>query len=101
LAEEGCFDVILIADTIFNHNQHENLLKSCKELLRSNGVVLTTYSHHVVKWADRDMLFFDIAKDMGFTAEQIYIEKWQEMFPEDSGSLDVRRTVYAWKLYVS
>ena len=41
------FDVILIADVIFNHNQHENLLKSCKKLLKSGGAVLTTFSHHV------------------------------------------------------
>ncbi|KAJ3339185.1 nicotinamide n-methyltransferase [Kappamyces sp. JEL0680] len=106
LARKGPFDVILLADVIFNHSQHENLLRSCKRLLAPQGCVLTTYSHHgkqrqlilVTKWADRDMVFFDIARALGFVAESLYTEKWQEMFPEDAGSLDLRQTVCAWKL---
>jgi nicotinamide N-methyltransferase len=98
LTTQGKFDLILLADLIFNHSQHENLLKSCQELLAPNGVVLTTYSHHVVKWAYRDNKFFEIAQEMGFECEKIIDEKWDPMFPDDVGDLDVRRTVHGWTL---
>jgi nicotinamide N-methyltransferase len=98
LTTHGKFDLILLADLIFNHNQHDNLLKSCKEFLNPGGIVFTTYSHHVVKWAYRDDKFFEIAEEMGFKCEKVFEEKWDPMFPDDTGDLDVRRTVHGWKM---
>ncbi|KAJ3326032.1 nicotinamide n-methyltransferase [Boothiomyces sp. JEL0866] len=100
LTKYGKFDLILLADLIFNHNQHANMLKTCKEMLSANGIVLMTYSHHVVHRASKDLVFFDVAKEFGFTCERLYEQKWDPMFPEDSGDLDVRSTVYGWKLYL-
>jgi nicotinamide N-methyltransferase len=98
MLSDGKFDVILMADLVFNHSQHTNLLKTCVEMLANDGIILKTYTHHVAKWAYRDMEFFNIAKNFGFQAEKIYEEKWQPMFPDDVGDVEVRSTVHGWIL---
>ncbi|KAI8908482.1 hypothetical protein EDD86DRAFT_207774 [Gorgonomyces haynaldii] len=100
-ANEGKFDLILLADLIFNHTEHERMLKTCLLALKDDGVVLTTFSHHVPKWADRDLKFFEIAQDLGFASEELYSEKWTAMFPDDKGDLDMRQTVRCFKLWKS
>ena len=93
------FDVVLMADLIFNHSEHHNLLRSCKELLSDDGVIITTFTHHVVKWADRDMKFFAVASELGFDHELVFQEKWDCMFPDDEGDEDIRSTVSCYRLW--
>ena len=117
------FDLILLADLIFNHTEHQNLLKSCREALAPGGVVITTFTQyvpfvspfftrklnlkpffhnsHVVKWADRDDKFFEYAVEepYKFQVEKLYEERWSAMFPDDIGDEDVRSTVHAFKLW--
>ncbi|RKO88957.1 S-adenosyl-L-methionine-dependent methyltransferase, partial [Blyttiomyces helicus] len=94
------FDLIILADLIFNHTEHANLLKTCAQCLAPGGVVLTTFTHHVVKWADRDMKFFEIAAadPLNFEFEKLYEDRHSPMFPDDDGDLDVRSTVHAYRL---
>jgi nicotinamide N-methyltransferase len=96
----GRFDYIFLADLIFNHSEHKSMLKTCKECLKENGIVLTTFSHHLPKFEKRNMLFFDKAAEMGFEFEKMYEEKWDVMFEEDEGDVEVRRTVYCYKLWL-
>ncbi|KAJ3053697.1 nicotinamide n-methyltransferase [Rhizophlyctis rosea] len=117
------FDLILLADLIFNHTEHQNLLKSCREALAPGGLVITTFTQyvspflifgappdnvsltpqysHVVKWSDRDDKFFEYAVEepYKFQVEKIYEERWSAMFPNDTGDEDVRSTVHAFKLW--
>ena len=37
--EDEKFDLIILSDLIFNHNQHHNLLKSCMQLLNATGLI--------------------------------------------------------------
>ena len=98
LTLNGKFDVILMADLIFNHSQHENILKTCQQVLKQSGIIIKTFSHNVVKWADRDMKFFELATAMGFKHEHLYDEKWNPMFPNDPGDVEVRSTVHGYIL---
>jgi nicotinamide N-methyltransferase len=100
LISNGQYDLILLADLIFNHTEHYSLLKSCKECLRPTGSVLVIFTHHVVKWAERDLMFFERAVEpqFGFVVEKLGVEKWQCMFPEDAGSEEVRSTVNMYRL---
>lgn len=95
------FDLIILADLVFNHTEHVHLLESCLKTLSKNGIVLTSFTHHIVKYADRDLKFFEIAKypEFNFNIEQIYVEKWDPMFPEDPGDVNVRSTVQCFKLW--
>ena len=92
------YDLILMADLIFNHKEHDHLLESCTLLLSPKGKILVTFSHHVVKWADRDMKFFDKAVEWGFTVEKLKSEVWDCMFPDDQGDELVRKTVHFYEL---
>ena len=98
LTVNGKFDLILMADLIFNHSQHENILKTCQQVLNKSGMILKTFSHNVVNWADRDMKFFDLAAEYGFRHELIYDERWDPMFPDDPGDVEVRSTVHCYIL---
>ncbi|KAJ3273692.1 nicotinamide n-methyltransferase [Terramyces sp. JEL0728] len=95
----GQFDLILLADLIFNHHQHENLLLSCQYLLSKDGICLVTFSHHNPQWVDRDLAFFENAQKYGLGYEKLYEEKWTPMFKDDVGDEQVRATVYGYKLF--
>ncbi|KZP25858.1 hypothetical protein FIBSPDRAFT_368717 [Athelia psychrophila] len=106
------FDVIILSDLVFNHSQHIALLQSCLDTLAPHPsncseetkatvpapVVLVFYSHHVPRYADRDLRLFVEAKERGWVCEEMAVEKYPPMFPEDPGSEEVRSTVHRWKL---
>ena len=87
-----------MADLIFNHKEHDHLLESCTQLLSPTGKILVSFSHHVVKWADRDLEFFTKALKWGFTFTKLKTEIWECMFPDDQGDEEVRRTVHFYEV---
>ncbi|CAG8491414.1 9641_t:CDS:2 [Acaulospora morrowiae] len=99
-ADKPRFDIIIMADLIFNHSEHSSLLRVCKECLESeNGQALVFFTHHKPHLADRDMKFFELAqKDFMFKVEKISEEIMKPMFEKDYGSELVRSTVYGYKL---
>ncbi|KAJ3282708.1 nicotinamide n-methyltransferase, partial [Blyttiomyces sp. JEL0837] len=96
------YDAIYLADLIFNHTEHRNLLKTCVGTLEpETGIIYVYFSHHVVKWADRDDKFFELAKDeFGLEVEKIGEVRASAMFPDDVGDLTVRETVHCYKLWM-
>ncbi|KAK7059147.1 Protein N-terminal and lysine N-methyltransferase efm7 [Paramarasmius palmivorus] len=94
------FDIIILSDLIFNHSQHEALLRTCEQCLSptSPTQVLVFYSHHRPHLAHRDMEFFRLARERGWNCEQVVKRKFPPMFPEDSGEEEVRATVWGWSL---
>ncbi|KAF8332332.1 putative methyltransferase-domain-containing protein [Cantharellus anzutake] len=108
------FDLILMSDLIFNHSQHDALLRTCEETLApdsgrsfrtedtslvSTPVVLVFYTHHRPHLAHRDLNFFEKAKNRGWKCEEIFTVKMPVMFPEDSGDVEIRSTVHGWRVY--
>jgi len=107
----GSFDLIILSDLIFNHSQHDALLRTCKDALSakrsasdsqtpgaSEPCLLVFYSHHRPHLAHRDMQFFEKARDCGWRCEEILTQKFPPMFPEDPGEEEVRATVHGWRL---
>ncbi|KAJ8090195.1 Protein N-terminal and lysine N-methyltransferase efm7 [Marasmius tenuissimus] len=103
------YDLIILSDLIFNHSQHDALLKTCEESLtptRQSGemgeakdpCVLVFYTHHRPHLAHRDMGFFEKAKDRGWSCVKIVEKTYPPMFPDDPGAEEVRSTVHGWKL---
>ncbi|KAH7925745.1 hypothetical protein BV22DRAFT_1010672 [Leucogyrophana mollusca] len=106
------FDLIIMSDLIFNHSQHDALLKTCEQCLSrlpsvSEGPVpagssapclLVFYTHHRPHLAHRDLEFFDKASQCGWECQEIVTEKFTPMFPEDPGEEEVRSTVHGWRL---
>ncbi|KAF9482842.1 hypothetical protein BDN70DRAFT_874423 [Pholiota conissans] len=99
------FDVIILSDLIFNHSQHDAMLKTCELALAPSTAgnaevpqVLVFYSHHRPHLADRDMQFFVKAKEHGWVCDEIYTKTFPPMFPNDSGEESIRSTVHGWRL---
>jgi nicotinamide N-methyltransferase len=92
------FDLVLLSDLIFNHAEHRTLLWACEHTLAPRGCVLVFYTHHRPHLAERDMGFFDVARETGWTCEKVLTERFAPMFPEDMGDERVRATVHGWKL---
>ncbi|KAI0777521.1 putative methyltransferase-domain-containing protein [Trametes elegans] len=112
---EKAFDLIIMSDLIFNHSQHDAMLKTCDLVLskaKSAEVIgnedgnssqpapclLVFYTHHRPHLADRDMAFFSKARERGWHCEEILTRKYTPMFPEDPGEEEVRATVHGWRL---
>ncbi|KAJ3289564.1 nicotinamide n-methyltransferase [Rhizoclosmatium sp. JEL0117] len=98
------FDVIYLADLIFNHTEHRALLTTCKAALEPGpqSAMYVYFSSHVVKWAHKDLAFFEIAKEeeFGFCVEQFDKVKATAMFPDDVGDLEVRETVHCYRMWL-
>ncbi|KAI1798403.1 putative methyltransferase-domain-containing protein [Ganoderma leucocontextum] len=97
---ERAFDLMILSDLIFNHSQHDAMLKTCDFALAKSrpAYVLVFYSHHRPHLAHRDMEFFSKAREQGWTCEEILTRKYPPMFPEDPGEEEVRATVHGWRL---
>lgn len=98
-AWNGGFDVLILADLLFKHSEHPNMVKTIRRALsRRRGscayVVFTSYR----PWLrHKDLGFFDVAREDGFVVEQILEEKLEKpMFEGDPGDLDIQKTVTGW-----
>ncbi|KAJ4475462.1 hypothetical protein J3R30DRAFT_3294262 [Lentinula aciculospora] len=108
--ERDTFDLVILSDLIFNHSQHEALLKTCDLALKSSPASTCSaasapsetlhhiifYTHHRPHLAYRDMEFFEKAKEHGW--DSAITQKFAPMFPEDPGEEEVRATVHGWIL---
>ncbi|KAI9145591.1 putative methyltransferase-domain-containing protein [Paraphysoderma sedebokerense] len=100
------FDLVILADLIFNHSQHHNMLKTVKECLSADGSAVCMFSHHRPWLADKDMAFFQIAQseEFGFEVEELPKIKMPVMFEHDkqfdrdSKDEETRRTVHSYIL---
>ncbi|KAF8506189.1 nicotinamide N-methyltransferase [Hysterangium stoloniferum] len=98
------FDVILMSDLIFNHSQHVALLQTAESCLAEASpssiypCVLVFYTHHRPHLAKRDLEFFVIATQRGWSCEEVVTEAFEPMFPEDGGDEIMRSTVHGWRL---
>ncbi|OAK95544.1 hypothetical protein IQ06DRAFT_60653 [Phaeosphaeriaceae sp. SRC1lsM3a] len=95
------FDVLILADLLFNHSEHAKLIKTVQITLTKSPeakayVFFTPYRPWLLQ---KDLAFFDLAKKAGFEVEKTF-EKVMEkvMFEEDPGDELLRRTVYGYEL---
>ncbi|EMD58918.1 hypothetical protein GGP41_000572 [Bipolaris sorokiniana] len=101
LDNDSGFDVLILADLLFNHSEHEKLVKTVeltlKKLPTSRAFVF--FSPYRPWLYEKDMAFFDLARNAGFTVNKMF-EKVMEkvMFEEDPGDELLRRTVFAYEL---
>jgi nicotinamide N-methyltransferase len=108
-APRASFDLILLSDLIFNHSQvrhhhhllsgqlkyihiyaflwsktknkkHRALLTTCERAIASAGCVLVFYTHHRPHLAQRDMEFFDMARESGWECEKVLTERFPVRF---------------------
>ncbi|PVG01252.1 hypothetical protein CPB86DRAFT_871288 [Serendipita vermifera] len=114
---DGEFDVILLSDLLFNHSQHDALLRTCDQVLsrptqnmaRKPGkleanspmtpCVLVFFTHHRPWLAKKDLEFFDKAKNSGWSCDEIVQIHTGAMFKDDAGDESIRGTVHGWRMW--
>lgn len=104
-SEEQGFEVLILADLLFNHSEHGKLVETVKSTLkRSKEAKAFVFFTPYRPWLfEKDMAFFDLVRDEGFVVEKVLEEKMERvMFVEDRGDEELRRTVFGfvarWKL---
>ncbi|KAF1823769.1 uncharacterized protein K489DRAFT_401039 [Dissoconium aciculare CBS 342.82] len=95
------FDLLILADLLFNHSEHHKLVRSVQDALtRSPSAQALVFFTPYRPWLfQKDLAFFDLAREGGFVVEKI-LEKTMEkvMFEEDPGDELLRRTVFGYSL---
>ncbi|QIW96452.1 hypothetical protein AMS68_001970 [Peltaster fructicola] len=97
----GSFDVLILADLLFNHSEHVKLVASIEMTLkRSDKAQALVFFTPYRPWLfDKDMAFFELAEAAGFTVEKIIEHVMDKvMFDDDPGDELLRRTVFGYRL---
>lgn len=95
------FDLLILADILFNHSEHAKLVKTVKEALGSNSdaralVFFTPYRPWLL---DKDLQFFELAKQSGLHVVKILEHVMDKvMFEADPGDELLRRTVFGYEV---
>lgn len=88
LTNDAAFDVLILADLLFNHSEHAKLIRTVELTLKKAPsskayVFFTPYRPWLL---EKDLAFFDLAREAGFTVVKT-LEKVMDkvMFEEDPG----------------
>ena len=95
------FDLLILADILFNHSEHEKLVATVQQTLRrDDGACALVFFTPYRPWLlEKDLHFFDLARAAGLKVEKI-LEKTMDkvMFETDPGDELLRRTVFGYQL---
>ena len=95
------FDLLILADVVFNHTEHVKLVSSIHLMLRrkSNSRVLVFFTPYRPWLLEKDLEFFNFAKEGGFIVEKVLETVMEKaMFVDDRGDELLRRTVFGYEL---
>lgn len=96
-AGEEKFDVLILADLLFNHSEHIKLISSVQQCLNKEGEALVFFTPYRPWLYENDMNFFKLAEEGGFVVEKVLEHKMEQvMFEEDRGDEELRRTVFGY-----
>lgn len=95
------YDLLILADILFNHSEHGKLLQSVKETLKRepDAVALVFFTPYRPWLLDKDLHFFEIAKEAGFQVTKVLEHTMDRvMFENDPGDEKLRRTVFGYEM---
>ena len=93
------FDLLILADILFNHSEHAKLIKTISDTLarKPTSVALVFFTPYRPKLLDKDLHFFELAKEHGFEVTKILEHIMDKaMFENDPGDEMLRRTVFGY-----
>ncbi|KAK4190758.1 protein N-methyltransferase nnt1 [Podospora australis] len=97
-AEKG-FDVLILADLLFRHSEHKNMIKTITETLakKKDAKAYVVFCSYRPWLQHKDLVFFDLAREAGFTVEKVLEKKMERpLFENDPGDEEVLKTVTGW-----
>lgn len=95
------FDILILADLLFNHSEHSKLISTVQQCLKRSpeSQALLFFTPYRPWLLDKDLAFFDLAKEAGIRVDKILEEVMEKvMFEEDPGDEKLRRTVLGYSL---
>lgn len=95
------FHLLILADILFNHSEHDKLLATLSECLAKspNAVALVFFTPYRPWLLDKDLHFFDLARAAGFAVDQVMEHTMDTvMFEKDPGDQQLRRTVFGYTI---
>ncbi|KAI0888139.1 uncharacterized protein GGS22DRAFT_93614 [Annulohypoxylon maeteangense] len=95
------FDVLILADLLFRHSEHRNMISSIEATMsrKKTSTAFVCFTSYRPWLQHKDLAFFDIAREKGFIVEKILEEKMDKaMFENDPGDEEVRKTVTCFTL---
>ncbi|KAI6082937.1 hypothetical protein F4821DRAFT_272104 [Hypoxylon rubiginosum] len=95
------FDVLILADLLFRHSEHRNMISSIEATMsrKKTSTAYVCFTSYRPWLQHKDLAFFDIARERGFVVEKFLEEKMDRaMFEDDPGDEDVRKTVTGFTL---
>jgi EEF1A N-terminal glycine/lysine methyltransferase len=98
--EEG-FDVLILADLLFKHPQHANMIKTIEITLsrKRDSRALVFFTSYRPWLQQADLAFFDRAREHGFSVEKIFEHRLEKpMFENDPGDLEVQKLCTGWEI---
>jgi nicotinamide N-methyltransferase len=93
------FDVLILADLLFNHSEHGKLVATVQGTLakKRDATALVFFTPYRPWLFEKDVAFFDRVREAGLVVEKVFEEKMDEvMFKEDRGDEELRRTVFGY-----
>ncbi|KAK6078304.1 nicotinamide n-methyltransferase [Seiridium cupressi] len=98
--EEG-FDILILADLLFKHPQHANMVKTIEMTLskKRDSKALVFFTSYRPWLQQADLAFFDRARDHGFNVEKIFEQRLEKpMFENDPGDLEIQKLCTGWEI---
>lgn len=95
------FDVLILADILFNHSEHGKLVDTLTQALskKAGSAALVFFTPYRPWLLEKDLAFFDLARDQGFAVSKILEHTMDKvMFDEDPGDELLRRTVFGYRV---
>ena len=95
------FNILLLADLVFNHSCHDALVSTILQTLArtSDARALVFFTPYRPWLLEKDMAFFDVCRDKGLEVEKVVEEVMEKvMFEEDRGDELLRRTVFGYEV---
>lgn len=95
------FDLLLLADLLFNHSCHDALVSTILHTLArtSDARALVFFTPYRPWLLEKDMAFFNVCRDQGLVVGKVMEEVMEKvMFEEDEGDELLRRTVFGYEV---
>ncbi|PGH08338.1 hypothetical protein AJ79_06025 [Helicocarpus griseus UAMH5409] len=95
------FDLLILADVIYNHPQHGDLITSVKQTLKRtrDAVAFVVFTPYQPWLMEKIVAFFPRAEESGFVVTKVFERLTEKvMFEDDPGDEKLRRTVFGYEL---
>ena len=97
----GGFDLLILADLLFNHSEHAKLVSTITQTLRRSpdASALVFFTPYRPWLLEKDLAFFALASDAGFDVSKI-VQKVMDrvMFDDDPGVSMVCKVYPVWQV---